>query len=120
MKSLVTGGAGFIGSNLVDQLVKQGHKVIVLDNLCTGQLSNLDQVKNKIEFVKVDVSINEDSIQKYFNNVDFVFHIAGLADMFPSILNPKKYFQSNVVGTLNVLNAAKKAKVQKIYLYSFG
>lgn len=113
MKSLVTGGAGFIGSNLVDQLVKQDHKVIVLDNLSTGQLSNLDQVNNKIEFVKVDISENEDSIQKYFKNVDFVFHIAGLADMFPSILNPKKYFQSNVVGTLNVLNSAKKAKIKK-------
>ena len=56
MKSLVTGGAGFIGSNLVDQLVKTGHQVIVLDNLSTGQLSNLNQVKNKIEFIKVDVS----------------------------------------------------------------
>ena len=114
MKSLVTGGAGFIGSNLVDQLVKIGHQVIVLDNLSTGQLSNLNQVKNKIEFIKVDVSDSEGSIYKYFDNVDWVFHISGLADMFPSILNPNKYFQSNVVGTLNVLSASKKAKVKKL------
>ena len=55
MKSLVTGGAGFIGSNLVDQLVKIGHQVTVLDNLSTGHLSNLKQVKSKIKFVKVDI-----------------------------------------------------------------
>jgi len=117
MKSLVTGGAGFIGSNLVDQLVKIGHQVVVLDNLCTGRLSNLDQVKNKIEFIKADVSSSEDSINKYFDDVDWVFHISGLADMFPSILNPNKYFQSNVAGTLNVLNASKKAKVKK-FIYT--
>ena len=70
MKSLVTGGAGFIGSNLVDQLVKLGHQIIVLDNLSTGQLSNLVQVKNKIKFVNIDISKSEDSIYKYFENVD--------------------------------------------------
>ena len=117
MKSVVTGGAGFIGSNLVDQLVKLGHQVIVLDNLSTGQLSNLVQVKNKIEFVNVDISKSEDSIHKYFDNVDWVFHVAGLADMFSSILNPNKYFQSNVIGTLNVLEASKKAKVKK-FIYA--
>ena len=117
MKSLVTGGAGFIGSNLVDQLVKLGHQIIVLDNLSTGQLSNLVQVKNKIKFVNIDISKSEDSIYKYFDNVDWVFHVAGLADMFSSILSPSKYFQSNVIGTLNVLEASKKAKVKK-FIYT--
>ena len=114
MKTIITGGAGFIGSNLVDQLVKLGHQVVVLDNLSTGHLSNLYQVKNEIEFVNIDVSSGEDFIYKYFDNVDWVFHIAGLADMLPSIINPNKYFQSNVIGTLNVLGASKKAKVKKL------
>ena len=59
MKCLVTGGAGFIGSNLVDKLVSLGHKVVVLDNLSTGQLSNLNLVKNKIKFIKIDISDNK-------------------------------------------------------------
>ena len=88
MKCLITGGAGFIGSNLVDHLVKLGHQVIVLDNLSTGQLSNLNQVKKKIDFVNVDVSNSENSINQYFENVDWVFHLAGLADIVPSIKNP--------------------------------
>ena len=117
MKSLVTGGAGFIGSNLVDQLVKLGHQVIVLDNLSTGHLSNLDQVKSKIEFINIDISSSEVSIYKYFENVDWIFHLAGLADMIPSILNPNKYFQANVIGTLKVLDASKKAEIKK-FIYA--
>ena len=114
MKCLVTGGAGFIGSNLVEQLIKLGHQVIVLDNLSTGRLSNLYQVKNKIEFVNVDVANSENSIYKYFNNVDWVFHFAGLADLIPSIKNPNSYFQTNVKGTLNILEASKKVKIKKL------
>ena len=114
MKCLVTGGAGFIGSNLVEQLIKLGHQVIVLDNLSTGRLSNLYQVKNKIEFVNVDVANSENSIYKYFNNVDWVFHFAGLADLIPSIKNPNSYFQTNVKGTLNILEVSKKVKIKKL------
>jgi len=114
MKCLVTGGAGFIGSNLVDRLVKLGHQVIVLDNLSTGRLSNLLQVKNKIEFVNVDVTNSENSISQYFNDVDWVFHLAGLADIVPSIKNPNSYFQTNVKGTLNILEASKKTKIKKL------
>jgi len=114
MKCLVTGGAGFIGSNLVEQLIKLGHQVIVLDNLSTGSLSNLSQVKNKIEFVNADVTINKNSIDKYFNNVDWVFHLAGLADLVPSIKDPTSYFQTNVKGTLNVLEASRKVKIKKL------
>ena len=108
MKCLVTGGAGFIGSNLVDHLVKLGHQVIVLDNLLTGRLSNLTQVKNKIEFVNVDLTNSKNPIDQYFNDVDWVFHLAGLADIVPSIKNPYSYFQTNTMGTLNILEASKK------------
>jgi UDP-glucose 4-epimerase len=114
MKCLVTGGAGFIGSNLVDHLVKLGHQVVVLDNLTTGRLSNLIQVKNKIEFVNVDLTNRKNSISQYFNNVDWVFHLAGLADIVPSIKNPDDYFQTNVQGTLNILEESRKAKVKKL------
>ena len=117
MKALVTGGAGFIGSNLVDQLVKLNHEVVVLDNLSTGDISNLKQVSKKIKFVKIDIFKNKNSIQKYFHNVDQVYHMAGLADMHASILNSEKYFQTNVEGTLNVLGASKKAKVKK-FIYA--
>ena len=114
MKCLVTGGAGFIGSNLVDHLIKSGHQVIVLDNLSTGRLSNLHQLKNKIRFVNVDVTNSKNSIDQYFENVDWVFHLAGLADIVPSIKNPNSYFQTNVKGTLNILEASKKIKIKKL------
>lgn len=113
-KIIVTGGAGFIGSNLVDELVKHGHKIIVLDNLITGRLSNLDKVKKNIDFVNIDISNNERSLDRYFNKIDWVFHLAGQADVVPSITNPESYFKTNVVGTLNVLQASKKANIKKL------
>ena len=115
MKALVTGGAGFIGSNLVDRLVEYGHDVIVLDNLSTGNITNLDKVKNKIKFINIDIT--KQNLDDYFENVDQVFHLAGLADIVPSIKNPKAYFDVNLLGTLNVLEASKNKKVKK-YIYS--
>ena len=117
MKSLVTGGAGFIGSNLVDKLVQMNHEVIVLDNLSTGKLSNLKKNKNKIKFFKLDILNKKKNINKYFKNVKWVFHMAGKANMIQSISNPISYFDTNVVGTLNVLEASKKAKVKK-FIYA--
>ena len=117
MRSLVTGGGGFIGSNLVDKLVSMGHKVIVLDNFSTGRRSNLSQHnKNKVKIVNTDISTNK-KLDKYFKNVNYVFHLAGLADIVPSITNPKDYFQSNVKGTLNILEASKKANIKK-FIYA--
>tara|TARA_Y100000590_G_scaffold18275_1_gene21738 strand:+ start:2321 stop:3310 length:990 start_codon:yes stop_codon:yes gene_type:complete len=116
-KSLVTGGAGFIGSNLVDKLVSQGHKVVVLDNFSTGRKSNLSHhSKKKLKVVNIDISSNK-SLDKYFKGVKYVFHLAGIADIVPSIENPDKYFKSNVLGTLNIIKAAKKIKIKK-FIYA--
>ena len=118
MKSLVTGGAGFIGSNLVDKLVQLGHKVTVLDNLSTGRLSNLDKVKNKIEFINIDISsCAEESLNKCFKNIDCVFHLAAQSRIQPSIINPNKTIKINYHGTENILKASKKYKVIKL-IYS--
>jgi len=114
MKSVVTGGAGFIGSNLVDQLVRKGHKIVVLDNFSTGRRSNLAQhKKNNVKIVKTDIS-KDQKLDKYFKDASYVFHLAGLADIIPSITNPNDYFQANVKGTLNVLEAAKKIRIKKL------
>jgi UDP-glucose 4-epimerase len=117
MKCLVTGGAGFIGSNLVEKLVQLKHEVIVLDNLSTGRLSNLDNFFSKITFYKIDITNKKKLLDSYFSKVDWVFHLAGLADIVPSIEDPEKYFNSNVVGTLNILEKSKKAKIKK-FIYA--
>lgn len=113
MISIVTGGAGFIGSHLVDKLIKLKHKVIVMDNLSTGRIENIRHNFNKIKFVKCDLS-KISKWKTYFKKVDYVFHLAALADLVPSINNPTKYFNSNVVGTLNVLKLSKYYKIKKL------
>ena len=119
MKCLVTGGAGFIGSNLVDQLVLKKHKVIVLDNFSTGRLSNLSQHNKKnLKIVKIDISSNK-NLDKYFKGAHYVFHLAGIADVIPSIENPYKYFKTNVIGTMNVVRAAMNAKVRKFVYWAY-
>ena len=117
IKSIVTGGAGFIGSNLVDRLVKEGHKVIVLDNFVSGRRSNLSHhLKRNVIIARLDIS-NTKKLDQYFKDVSYVFHLAGIAEIVPSFKNPKKYFIHNVLGTLNILEAAKKAKVKK-FIYA--
>ena len=117
MKIIVTGGAGFIGSHLVDKLVEYSHDVIVLDNLKTGQLKNISNIQNKISFIKCDLSKKEDNWEKYFKNVDIVFHLAGLADIIPSIENPDLYYYANVQSTFNVMEASRKFHIKKV-IYS--
>jgi UDP-glucose 4-epimerase len=116
MKSLVTGGGGFIGSHLCEKLVNLGHKVIVIDNFSVGNLNNLKNIKNKIDIIKTDIR-NYNSIIKYFNNVDNVFHLAALADIVPSIERPDEYYLTNVTGTLNVLKASISKKIRR-FIYS--
>jgi len=118
MRSIVTGGAGFIGSHLVDKLLTLGHEVVVLDNFSTGRPENLNHIKDKIKLINCDVS-QTGNWSKEFRNTGWVFHVAGLADIVPSIQNPDGYFKSNVLGTLNVIEACKKNKVKSIiYLAS--
>ncbi len=112
-KCLVTGGAGFIGSNLVDELIKRGDEVVVIDNLSTGKKENLNP---EAEFIEADLR-DLDKIEPHFENVDYVFHTAALARVQPSIEDPVKYNDHNVNGVLNVLVASKDAKVKKV-IYS--
>ena len=114
MNVLVTGGAGFIGSHLVEKLIDKNFNVIVIDNLSTGRIQNISHLKKKCKFIKADISKKDSKWIKLFKNQKYIFHLAALADIVPSIENPEKYFQSNVVGTLNVLEACKKYKIKKI------
>jgi len=116
MKSLITGGAGFIGSHLTEKLVAMGHKVIVIDNFFIGKKKNLKKLKKNLKIINADVK-NYNKIEKYFKNIDNVFHLAALADIVPSIENPQKYYEANVSGTMNVLEASKKYKIKR-FLYS--
>ena len=114
LKSVITGGAGFIGSNLTDHLVRIGHKVIVLDNFVSGKKSNLSHHKKKdVKIIRDDIS-NSKNLEKYFKGADYIFHLAALAEVIPSIKNPKKYFKNNVIGTLKVVEAAKKVNIKKL------
>jgi UDP-glucose 4-epimerase len=118
MKAIVTGGAGFIGSHLVDLLLKENIDVTVLDNFSTGHSENLEHVKGQIELIECDLANSGDWI-KNFKDVDWVFHLAALADIVPSIQKPEAYFRANVDGTFNVLQASKAAEVNRfIYIAS--
>lgn len=116
IKYIVTGGAGFIGSHLVEALIKKRKKVVVLDNLSTGRIDNIKKFKKNLRFIKCDIS-KEGKWMREFSGKCVVFHLAALADIVPSIENPIKYFDSNVKGTLNILNACRKAKIKK-FVYS--
>lgn len=113
MKSIVTGGAGFIGSHLVDALLDLGHDVIVLDNFSTGRPENLVHVEKRIDLIECDIGLDEDWARS-FSGVNWVFHLAALADIVPSIQDPGAYFRSNVDGTFNVLQAARQAQVDRV------
>lgn len=115
MKCLVTGGAGFIGSHLVDQLLEAGHDVCVVDNLSSGRLNNLELAHRypNFSFVQADI-VDRNAIEPLFENMDWVFHLAGVADIVPSIENPELYFNVNVLGTMNVLQCAKNTKIKKL------
>jgi UDP-glucose 4-epimerase len=107
--ALVTGGAGFIGSHLVDGLLKEGIHVRIIDNLSTGKR---EQVAAAAEFIEADIR-NADSFRDAFAGVDCVFHVAALARVPLSIERPVETHQVNVLGTLNVLVAARDAGVRR-------
>ena len=112
-KVLVTGGAGFIGSNLVQYLVANNYEVTVVDNLLTGHLSNLESIYNNFNFIKGDIRDFE-LIDQLMKDIDTVFHLAASVGNKRSIDFPLEDAQINVIGTLNVLEAARKHNVRKI------
>ncbi|MCX6732989.1 MAG: NAD-dependent epimerase/dehydratase family protein [Candidatus Roizmanbacteria bacterium] len=111
---VVTGGAGFIGSNLVDKLIAQKHKVSIIDNLSTGHKKNINPFAS---FINVDVR-NFPEILKSINNIDYIFHLAALPRIQRSILNPIETSEVNVQGTLNILEAARLKKTKKVIFAS--
>ena len=117
-KSLVTGGCGFIGSHLVEMLLSDGHEVIVLDNMSTGRKSNLDHIEDRSNLTINEGNIeNFDLLHKSLEGCDYVFHLAAIADIVPSIVNPLEYFSANVVGTVTLLEAVRKFGIKK-FIYS--
>ncbi len=114
MKTIVTGGAGFIGSHLSELLLENGHKVTVLDDLSTGRLDNLAHLKGSsgFSFNHVDVA-DAEAILPYFKGVEWVFHLAALADIILSVRQPLAYHRANVDGTVAVAEAARLAGVKR-------
>ncbi|OQW92606.1 MAG: NAD-dependent dehydratase [Thiotrichaceae bacterium IS1] len=115
MKTLITGGAGFIGSHLTEMLLEEGHQVVIVDNLACGRLDNLKQFQSHphLTFNQVDIT-DRIALAPFFEGVHWVFHLAGRADIVPSIEDPVLYFDTNVTGTLNVLECAKMAGVKRL------
>ncbi|MDP8259729.1 MAG: SDR family oxidoreductase [Candidatus Gygaella obscura] len=114
---LVTGGAGFIGSHIVERLVKQNHTVKVLDNFVSGKEENLSPFLDKIELIKGDIR-DEVVLSKAVKGCDYILHQAALRSVPKSMSNPQEYHDVNVTGTLKVLLAARDAKVKRVVFAS--
>jgi len=115
MKTIVTGGAGFIGSHLSGLLISEGHEVLAIDNLTSGRLENLKAIADHSLFRFANVDIRDFStLRDLFESVDWVFHLAGLADIVPSIEMPDQYYSTNVSGTFNVLECARQHNVKRV------
>ncbi|NNE68273.1 MAG: SDR family oxidoreductase [Pyrinomonadaceae bacterium] len=115
-KVLVTGGAGFIGSNLADGLIAEGAKVIIIDNLVTGFEENLAEIDGNFEFVRADLN-DSDSLQKAIEGVEVVFHQAALPSVPRSVDNPRETHDACVNATFNLLNHSKEAGVRR-FIYA--
>jgi UDP-glucose 4-epimerase len=114
MKVLVTGGAGFIGSHLSRELWRQGHDVTVIDSLVGGRKETIADLldQERFSFHQADIR-DAQTITPLFEGIDWVFHLAGLADIVPSIERPRAYYETNVSGTFNVLEAARAAGIKR-------
>ena len=118
-KVVVTGGAGFIGSHIVDALVEEGNHVIVIDNLSTGNIKNIEHHINTQRFEFINGSItNLTLLKEMFKGADYVFHEAAIASVPGSIADPLSNHETNVIGTLNVLLAARDTAVKKVIFAS--
>jgi len=118
-KAIVTGGAGFIGSHLARELVKQGYRVIILDDLSTGRMENIENLLKQppdvgaVQFIQDSVT-DLPLLQALFQEVDYVFHLAAIASVPKSVQDPLSSHKVNMTGTLNVLLAARENKVKKV------
>jgi nucleoside-diphosphate-sugar epimerase len=113
MRYLVTGGAGFIGSNTVDELVRRGHSVVVLDDVSSGKEDNLSELRNKITFIKGSITDIE-VVRKAMHEAEYVLHLAARTSVPRSVKDPIETNKINIDGTLNVLVAAKELKVKRV------
>ena len=116
MKCIVTGGAGFIGSNLADLLVEQGHEVVVIDSMVAGRVENLEGIESKIKLVTIDLL--DSGWQKHFKGADRVYHIAADPDVRGSARKSYEVFENNVTATVRVLEAMKEYDVKEIVFTS--
>lgn len=114
MKVLVTGGAGFIGGHLVERLVALGHAVVVLDNLSTGNMRNLQAVEGRFELVQGSI-LDSDAIAKATEGCNAIFHLAAIASVPKSVADPVGSEYTNTVGTINLLEAARKVGAQFVF-----
>ena len=113
--ALVTGGAGFIGSHVVDLLLEKGFEVRVLDNLSGGRLLNLDHHKsNSLLSINTGDITSIETKNEIFENVRWLFHLAGIGDIVPSMEKPLDYFHTNSYGTARIAEAAREAKIEKV------
>ncbi len=114
-KVVVTGGAGFIGSNLAEELTKREYYVVILDDLCTGKRENIELLikQENVEFIQGSVT-NLSLLQQVFKGVQYVFHQAAIPSVPWSIENPQATHEVNITGTLNVLLAARDSNVRKV------
>ncbi|MGI0021816.1 MAG: SDR family NAD(P)-dependent oxidoreductase [Nitrososphaeraceae archaeon] len=117
MKLVVTGGAGFIGSHIVKYLVNNGHDVVVVDNLYRGNIENLKEIKNEIDFLKIDISDRE-KMRNVVRNADGVLHQAALTSVQESFNNKEEYQRVNVDGTENIFKLAKEYGFKVVYASS--
>lgn len=113
MKALVTGGAGFIGSNLADELIQHGAKVSIIDNLITGFRENLDEITGDFEFFEADIN-DDDALAKAIDGVEVIFHQAALPSVPRSVDDPAETHQACVNGTFNLLNRAREKGVRRV------
>ena len=117
MKYAVTGGAGFIGSHLVKNLVERGNEVIVVDNLNTGKKENIEKISKKIDFFEIDIR-DFSAVEDILKNIDGVFHEAALASVQDSFRIPDEFFEVNVNGTENIFKIGKKLGIKIVYASS--
>jgi len=116
-RALVTGGAGFIGSHILEALVSLGHDVTVLDDLSTGNPAHVEAVQDKITFIEGDL-LDDAAVEKAVDGIDYVFHTAACASVNRSIADPQWSFQQNVVATVGLLNACRRVGIKRFIFSS--